>query len=62
MILKALGIDESVFVLFFGLFELSFCEQYLPTALGPMFQQYLQRVLPAILDGTLHPLDDALFV
>ncbi|CAM6126914.1 unnamed protein product [Calypogeia fissa] len=25
--------------------------KYLPTALGPTFQQYLQRVLPAILDG-----------
>lgn len=25
--------------------------QYLPVALGPVFQKYLQKVLPAILDG-----------
>jgi hypothetical protein len=30
--------------------------QYLPVALGPVFQKYLQKVLPAILDGRLiHP-------
>jgi len=42
---------RNVFVLLTSGILCSYFVQYLPVALGPVFQDYLLRVLPAILDG-----------